>query len=220
MGYTPKHAFTRAVETVKGLSWKVRVASVTGIAGVAMLAGAALPAAGSAATTSHINTPERSGNSLDVWQQSAYVGAALRVYKTTAADPAEQWVEVNLTGAAETAVTAAETAHTVTPLTPAGGFQLEYAPGGLLSGLCVSTVTDSSGAYAELRDCETAGVADPNQDFIYVAATETDGFSQIEAITETTPYFLNVKGWAVDGYVISYGGTGTAENQIWETTTP
>lgn len=115
-----------------------------------------------------------------------------------------------------------------------GCFQLEYTPGNQQSGLCVSTVLDLKGAYARLRPC--AGLATTGigsvlnqwQDFTLVAVG--DGFNQIEAITEPTPYSLNIAGFGGNGtQVISWSpmahdacsdgspATVCSENEIFET---
>lgn len=114
-----------------------------------------------------------------------------------------------------------------------GCFQLEYTPGKAQSGLCISTVLDLKGAFTRLRPC--AGLATTGigsvlnqwQDFTLVA--EGDGFSQIEAITEPTPYSLNIAGFGGNGtQVISWSpmvkdacsdgslSTVCSENEIFE----
>lgn len=109
-----------------------------------------------------------------------------------------------------------------------GCFLLEYTPGKAQSGLCVSTVLDQLRAYARDRGC-AAAVQDGTlghavnqwQDFSF--KPEGDGFFQIEAVLEPTPYSLNIKGFGGDGtQVISWyplgscSGMGCSENEIFE----
>lgn len=115
-----------------------------------------------------------------------------------------------------------------------GCYQLEYTPGNQLSGLCISTVLDLKGAYARLRPCAglaTSGIGsviNQWQDFAFIAVG--DGFNQIEAILEPTPYSLNIAGFGGNGtQVISWtpmahdacsdGSPATvcSENEIFET---
>ena len=172
--------------------------------GVTLLSG--VPASAATAPLVEVVTPVHNGLALNVWGGNAYVDAPIRLYRSGANYKAEQFLEVPLgfTGA------------------PVGAFQLEYAPGGVPSGLCVSTVTDIKGSYARLRLCAgyntvlgVGSVANAWQDFVTVP--EGDGLNQIEAVTETTPYFLNDKGNAANGgYVISWPSNGGAENQLWD----
>ena len=120
-------------------------------------------------------------------------------------------------------------------LTTTGNYQLVYTPGNQVSvtaPLCISTVTDSEYAYARLRGCAgltvtvngatgqatmTAAAGNEWQNFKFVP--QGDGFNQIEAVQELSPgpFVLNIKGWGGDGtQVISFPGTGAAENQIFE----
>lgn len=103
------------------------------------------------------------------------------------------------------------------------GFLIEFAPKSVLSGFCVSTITDSDGAFARLRPCAQNAPTVANPTFsvnpwqTFTEVPQGDGFFQFEAVYESVPKFLNVKGFGGSGTpVVSYHSTGNAENQIWE----
>lgn len=113
-----------------------------------------------------------------------------------------------------------------------GLFSLVYTPGDQVSTsapLCVSTVTDVERAYFRLRGCgdvtatynagtgtvTLAGTTPNNEWQNFSFPNAGDGFAQIEASTEGTPFFANDRAFGGDGSpVISYTNT-TGENQIW-----
>lgn len=108
-----------------------------------------------------------------------------------------------------------------------GCFLIEYTPGAESTGLCVSTVSDTLGAFARLRHCAAPvqdgaaviGHGPVNQWQDFAETFGGDQLNQLQAVLEPTPFVLNVKAFGGKGaQVISWtsvSGFG-AENQLWE----
>lgn len=221
---------------------------IAGAAVAVALAGAgfalAVPAAHAATVCATLSTnnvhhyvsPIHGGQALDAINWGGSGSAAAACTGAVVNDNIKTWVNSHAGAAAD---------FTPVPTTVAGTFQLVYTPGNKVSTtapLCVSTVLDQKGAYARLRPCAglavavdggtglatiTAGAGNMWQDFS--AVNEGDGFFQLEATQETTPYSLNIKGYGGSGtQVISWTpfgagfcsdnnpGTPCAENEIFE----
>ena len=204
------------------------------LGGALALTTGVLPA--SAATPHTYTVPVKGSLSLDAlgWAGTgspatcttgaAVVNAQVGFYTAGAVYPpgagcAADFAEVNVTAAATVSAFATFLAAHPGSLGP---FLLQYAPNGITTAsACVSTVTDVQGAFARLRTCAGTGtlggvgsVANMWQTFALVP--NGDGFYQIEAFTETTPYFLNDKGFGGKGSpAISWVST-TGENQLFD----
>lgn len=161
----------------------------------------------------------------------ALVNDNIKTWRYPAASVASDFTPVAVTGLAGSNLT--KCTATGAGFYP-GCVLLEYTPFGQHTGLCISTVLDLKGAFSRLRNCasslqdNTAGhVVNQWQDFALVP--EGDGFWQIEAVLEPTPFSLNIAGFGGNGtQVISWTplvmdacsdntpATPCAENEIFE----
>jgi hypothetical protein len=97
-----------------------------------------------------VNRPD-----LDVQGGAKVVGNAIIVFPRSATDKAEDWVVVTHAGA-DTSTVAVGSLTTATTLTSIGftnAVSLEFAPLGVRSGLCLSSVNPNGFASAQLRTC-------------------------------------------------------------------
>ncbi len=150
------------------------------------LAGVLLAAAGARAATpacqdvpnhacSSWETPAGGGTDLDVFQQRTAPDTPLIVYTPSSAapgDPAEDFevIPVPAGGVSIYGFAGSQTGTT------AAYVNIEYAPHGVGSGLCVSDIDPVAGQPDELRACNTvAGKYNPYQSFTEVAADAGDG---------------------------------------------
>jgi hypothetical protein len=97
---------------------------------------------------------------LDVQGGAKVVGNAIIVYTRSSTDKAEDWVPVAHAGSdtSTVAVTGVNTLTTATTLTSLGftnAVSLEFAPNGVRSGLCLSSVNPNGFASTQLRVCNT-----------------------------------------------------------------
>jgi hypothetical protein len=94
---------------------------------------------------------------LDVQGGAKVVGNAVIVFPRSATDKAEDWVVVTHAGA-DTSTVAVGPLSTATTLTSIGftnAVSLEFAPFGVRSGLCLSSVNPNGFASVQLRNCNT-----------------------------------------------------------------
>ncbi len=161
----------------------------------------------------------------------AQINAQVGVWKASGAGIAADFTRIPVTGLA-----APDQAKCVANGATGCGL-IEYTPGNLQSGLCVSTVIDRQGAFALLRGCAsslqdgTAGHAmNQWQDFAFVPTG--DGFFEITAVLEPAPgpFVLNDRAWGFSGSpIISWPPISSiltpcatshgCENQIFENAT-
>lgn len=127
---------------------------------------------------------------LDVQGGAKVVGNAIIVYTRSATDKAEDWVVVpHLTTDTSTAVVSGSTITTATTLTDRFGatssaVSLEFAPFGVRSGLCLSSVNPNGFASTQLRPCNTV----PNKFNPWQTFNVTDfGAADGQFVTYTEP---------------------------------
>jgi hypothetical protein len=94
---------------------------------------------------------------LDVQGGAKVVGNAIIVYTRSATDKAEDWVPVAHAGSdtSTVAVGSLTTATTLTSISFTNAVSLEFAPNGVRSGLCLSSVNPNGFASTQLRNCNT-----------------------------------------------------------------
>jgi hypothetical protein len=124
---------------------------------------------------------------LDVQGGAKVVGNVLIVYTRSATDKAEDFV-VKLHAGTDTSTAAAgnvaNTSTTLASLSFNNAVSLEYAPFGVPSGLCVSSVNPNGFASVQLRNCNTvAGKFNPWQTFNVTDFGAADG----QFVTYTEP---------------------------------
>lgn len=117
-------------------------------------------------------TPGGGGLDLDVYRQLTAADTPLIVYTATSSDPAEDFEVVPVPAGAVSVYTYA---GSQVPTTQAF-VNIEYAPLGRPSGMCVSDIDPVANEVAELRPCNlVAGRYNPFQSFIMLAADVADG---------------------------------------------
>ena len=117
-------------------------------------------------------TPGGGGLDLDVYRQLTAPDTPLIVYTPTSTDPAEDFEVVPVPAGAVSVYTYA---GSQTPTTQAF-VNIEYAPRGRPSGMCVSDIDPLPGETDELRPCNlVAGRYNPFQSFVMLAANVGDG---------------------------------------------
>jgi hypothetical protein len=174
-------------------------------------------------------TPAGGGADLDVFQQRTAPDTPLIVYTPSTSDPAEDFVLVPVPAGSISIYTFAGSQTGTT-----GGYvNIEYAPHGIGSGLCISDIDPAAGQLAELRACNTAaGRYNPFQSFAQAAAATGDGsFSSFQdapvSTTSTAPTGLYLSDGRPDAgigrpghrvAVVSAAGTAGAlpESALWE----
>ncbi len=186
----------------------------------AVPAGAATPGcqAVAAGACGSLVTPVAGGVALDVWQQHAASDTAVKVWKTSVTDPAEDWelIPVAATGLTST-YPSLELAKTL-----AGAVNVEYAPDGVLSGFCISIIASTERAAAALRPCDTVTAANqtynPYQTFNKVAAADFDGTAYVYESVLTGLVLNDQRAGGPGSAVISYplGGDGSTPQQLFE----
>jgi hypothetical protein len=94
---------------------------------------------------------------LDVQGGASVVGNVLIVFTRSATDKAEDFVPVAHAGSdtSTVAVGGLTTATTLTSISFTNAVSLEYAPLGVRSGLCLSSVNPNGFASVQLRNCNT-----------------------------------------------------------------
>lgn len=209
-------------------AFRTKILTVLTVAGFALgtsfgLAGTAHAASPQCAAALNgcqsFNVPLKGGFDLDAlnWGINPQTGTSyndeVAVWSQASAGRAADFVQVPVNSTVVSSGPAVPSAASTHP------FFIEFAPKGVLSGYCVSTITDAQGAYARLRLCAanaSSSSFNPWQSFVEIP--QGDGFFQFEAYGENVPYVLNDRAWGGNGSpVISYPGQGAAENQIWET---
>lgn len=92
---------------------------------------------------------------LDVRGRAAVSGNVLIVYPRSATDPAEDFVVQVVPAGTTTSFTG--TGPATLPAAPAGqaNVRIQYAPRGVLSGFCVSSVNPNGFASAQIRHCDS-----------------------------------------------------------------
>lgn len=144
---------------LKSLITTLSVAGLA-VAGTALAAGASTAqcdAAGNGCASYNAEVPGLPD--LDVLGRVAASGQPLIVFPRSATDPAEDFVvQVVPTG---TATSFIGTGPATLPAPPAGqtNVRIQYAPRGVLSGYCVSSVNPNGFATAQLRHCDSEGTS-------------------------------------------------------------
>ena len=187
--------------------------------GAGTVAHAATPACQAIPACGSYVAPVGGGVALDVWQQRAASDTAVKVFKTSATDPAEDF---DLIPVASTGLTGLypglEDSQAL-----AKAVNIEYAPGGVPSGFCVSIVTSTERAAAALRPCDVVTAANQTfnqyQVFNEVAASDGDGAFVIFASVLTGLVLNDQRAGGSGSAVISYplGSAGTPQ-QLWQAT--
>jgi hypothetical protein len=166
---------------------------------------------------------------LDVQGGAKVVGNAIIVYTRSATDKAEDWVVVaHLTTDTSTAVVSGTTITTATTLTDRFGatssaVSLEFAPFGVRSGLCLSSVNPNGFASTQLRTCNTL----PNKFNPWQTFNVTDfGAADGQFVTYTEPInhyvmtnprndgYIGVKGARIQ-VKFAPAGTPLHTGQLW-----
>jgi hypothetical protein len=154
------------------------------------------------------------------------VGNAIIVYTRSATDKAEDWVPVAHAGSdtSTVAVTGVNTLTTATTLTSLGftnAVSLEFAPFGVRSGLCLSSVNPNGFASTQLRTCNTVpNKFNPWQTFKVDDTGVFDGqfVKYIEPINNrvmTNPRndgYIGVKGARIQ---VKFANDHSATGQLW-----
>lgn len=203
-----------------------RFAITAALAMLGIVAGAVVPAhaatpgcqAVAAGACGSWQAPVGGGVDLDVWQQHAASDTAIKVWKASATDPAEDF---QLIPVAATGLTGFYTGLTDTE-TLASAVNIEYAPGGVPSGFCVSIVTSTERAPAALRPCDIVTAANQTfnqyQTFNKVAAVDADGTFTVFQSVLTGLVLNDQRDGGPGAQVISYplGEAGSTPNQLWQ----
>jgi hypothetical protein len=174
-------------------------------------------AAGSGLVCSSVDTPAGALD-MDVWKRTAASDTPVKVWTESTTDPAEDWEMVPVVPteassypalADKLAVVAGKTAY------------IEYAPGGVLSGYCISVITATAGADAALRPCDTPSVSNqtynPYQTFVEAAAAADGPFFGLENVL--TGLALTDKRSGGPGTAVvslAVPSAGLASDQLWE----
>ena len=174
-------------------------------------------AAGAGLVCSSVDTPAGALD-LDAWKRIAGSDTPVKVWGESSTDPAEDFEMVPVvpteTGmypalADKLAVVAGKTVY------------IEFAPGGVLSGYCISVVTATIGADAALRPCDTATVSNQTynqyQTFVEAPASADGSFFGLENVL--TGYALtDARSGGPGTAVVSIppGADGLGSDQLWE----
>ena len=173
-------------------------------------------------------TPAGGGTDLDVFQRRTTADTPLIVYTPSSSDPAEDFEVVPVPAGSVSIYTYA---GSQTPTT-AAYVNIEYTPGGVPSGMCISDIDPVAGQADELRPCNTAaGKYNPFQSFTEVAAQVGDGtFASFEDApvslegTATGLYLSDAQpssGIGIPGHRVAVvsepqNDGALAEGQLWE----
>jgi hypothetical protein len=145
---------------------------------------------------------------LDVQGGAKVVGNAIIVYTRSTTDKAEDWVVVThaSTDTSTVAVGSLTTTTTLGSILFTNAVSLEFAPFGVRSGLCLSSVNPDGFASTQLRPCNTvANKFNPWQTFQVTDYGAADG----QFVTYTEPInHLVMTNPRNDGYI------GTVGNRI------
>jgi len=168
---------------------KLRTRAALGLGSLGLITGSiALAAPGAMASTHACDTALNGCRSiqsevpnrpdLDVQGGAKVVGNAVIVFTRSATDKAEDWVVVTHAGT-DTSTVAVGTLLTTTTLTSisfTNAVSLEFAPLGVRSGLCLSSVNPNGFASTQLRPCNTvANKFNPYQTFQVTDFGAADG---------------------------------------------
>jgi hypothetical protein len=142
---------------------------------------------------------------LDVQGGARVVGNAIIVYTRSATDKAEDWVPVAhlVTDTSTVAVGGLTTASTLASISFTNAVSLEFAPFGVRSGLCLSSVNPNGFASTQLRPCNTV----PNKFNPWQTFQVTDyGAADGQFVTYTEPInHLVMTNPRNDGYIGTVG---------------
>jgi hypothetical protein len=170
----------------------MKVRRIAWVASAALAAGLAVGTAGTASASTHacdtalngcrsIQSEVPNRPDLDVQGGAKVVGNAIIVYTRSATDKAEDWVVRThlVTDTSTVAVTGVNTLTTTTTLADlsfTNAVSLEFAPFGVRSGLCLSSVNPNGFASTQLRPCNTvANKFNPWQTFNVTDFGAADG---------------------------------------------
>jgi hypothetical protein len=176
-------------------------------------------------------TPGGGGFDLDVYRQSTAPDTPLIVYTATGSDPAE---DIEIIPVPASSVSIYTYAGSQAPTTQAY-VNIEYAPKGQPSGMCVSDIAPSAGQPDELRPCNTVpGKYNPFQSFTESASDVGDGIFVSFEDAPTSPegtasglYLSDLRPQAGDGragHRVDAGSDpeptgGLAGGQLWAAVT-
>jgi hypothetical protein len=200
-----------------------------GLAVLALAGGAGLAAASPAgATTTACGNPCMTLSNLDFG--SGYVtavaggvpviGAAVRLL-ATADSPAEDWLETDAGPVADLAAQGRVSPEIEAQYDGLDGFEFQFAPGGVASGLCLGLATAAhEGGRVTLRRCgvssRTIWLADP--------AAQRGRFAPIVSGSDTSSTFdqslvltSRANGRTLTMNRVSIADDGVASDQMWQT---
>lgn len=163
---------------------------------------------------------------LDVQGGAKFVGNAIIVYTRSATDKAEDWVvRTHLVTDTSTAnVGSISTTTTLAILSFTNAVSLEFAPFGVPSGLCLSSVNPNGFASVQLRLCNTvAGKFNPWQTFNVTDFGAADGqfvtyTEPIHSLVMTNPRndgYIGVKGARIQVRFAHAGSPNLFTGQLW-----
>jgi hypothetical protein len=159
---------------------------------------------------------------LDVLGGAAVSGNSLIIFPQSRTDKAQDFMVVNVspTATAKFTTTGVHAYIAGSTMIGAGAVEIEYAPKGVASGLCVSTVNPNGHADAQLRGCSNATTTFNQFQTFRSGAAQGDGtFIQFKEVINdnlmTNPANNGSVGKVGDRVHVSFRAANGSTGQLW-----